>query len=79
MENKLDYDIKEKYSCEINEISTKLQQIEDGRLYGYPNGTNMDGSLQLNITQLRKMIAELLLKIQYGKDGTDEEIAKMFK
>lgn len=79
MQNRLDYDIKEKYCYELNEIAEKLQQIEDGRLYGYPNGSNMDGSLQLNIKQLRKMIAELLLKIQHGKDGTEEEIAKMFK
>ena len=28
-----------------------------------------------NIKQLRKMIGELLLKIQNGKDGTDDEIA----
>ncbi len=39
----------------------------------------MDGSLQLNVKQLRKMMAELLFKIQHGKDGTEEEIAKMFK
>ena len=38
----------------------------------------MDGSLATNIKQLRKMIAELLLKIQNGKDGTDDEIAKLF-
>ena len=44
----------------------------------HPNGSNMDGSLQLNIKQLRKMIAELFLKIQKGKDGAEEEIAKMF-
>lgn len=55
------------------------KEEEEGRLYGHPNGSNMDGSLQLNIKQLRKMIAELLLKIQHGKDGTEEEIAKMFK
>ena len=79
MENRLDYNIKEKYSYELNEIADKLQQIEDCRLYGYPNGSNMDGSLQLNIKQLRKMMAELLFKIQHGKDGTEEEIAKMFK
>lgn len=73
----MDYDIKEKYSYELNEIANKLQQMEDGRVYGYFGGSQMDGSLQLNVKQLRKMIAKLLLKIQYGKDGTEEEIAKM--
>ncbi len=67
------------HQCTEHEIADKLQQIEDDRLYGCPNGSNVDGSLQLNIKQLRKMIAELLLKIQHGKDGTEEEIAKMFK
>ena len=38
----------------------------------------MDGSLVTNIKQLRKMIAELLVKIQNGEDGTDDEIAKLF-
>lgn len=63
---------------ELNEIDNKLKQIEEGRLYGYTNGSPMDGSLPKNVKQLRKMIAELLLKIQNGKDGTEEEIAKMF-
>lgn len=49
MENRLDYDIKEKYCYELSEIAEKLQQIEYGRLYSYSNGSNMDGSLQLNI------------------------------
>lgn len=79
MENGLDYIIKEKYCYELNEIDNKLKQIEEGCLYGYPNGSPTDGSLSKNVKQLRKMIAELLLKIQNGKDGTEEEIAKMFK
>ena len=38
----------------------------------------MDGDLSTNVTQLRIMMAKLLLKIQNGADGTDEEIAKWF-
>lgn len=38
----------------------------------------MDGDLPTNVMQLEKMIAKLLLKIQNGQDGTDEEIAKWF-
>lgn len=38
----------------------------------------MEGSLVTNIKQLRKMIAELLIKIWNGEDGTDGEMAKVF-
>ena len=75
MSNKLEYDIKEKYGYELNEISNKLNQLEAGRIYEN-GGSKMDGSLA--IKQLRKMIGELLLKIQNGKGGTDDEIAKLF-
>ena len=93
MSNGLEYDIKEKYGYELNEISNKLNQLEAGRVYEN-GGSKMDGSLATNIKQLRKMIGELLLKIkkknfkkirgklllkiQNGKDGTDDEIAKLF-
>ena len=49
-----------------------------GILYGYPNSSPMDGSLLKNVKQLCKMIAELFLKSQEGKDDAEEEIAKMF-
>ena len=77
MSSKLEYDIKEKYGYELNEISNKLNQLEAGRIYEN-GGSKMDGSLATNIKQLRKMIGELLLKIQNGKDGTGDEIAKLF-
>lgn len=77
MDNKLEYDIKDKYSYEINEIGNKLSQLEAGRIYEN-GGSKMDGSLATNIKQLRKMIAKLLVKIQNGEDGTDDEIAKLF-
>lgn len=77
MDNKLGYDIREKYSYEINEIGNKLNQLEAGRIYEN-SGSKMDGSLTTNITQLRRMISELLIKIQDGKDGTDDDIAMLF-
>ena len=77
MSQGLEYDIKEKYSHELNEINAKLNQIKDGRINGI-KGSNMDGDLSTNVMQLRTMIAKLLLKIQNGADGTDEEIAKWF-
>lgn len=78
MNNRLDYDIKQKYAYEINRIVEKLTQIEESRIYGYPNGSQMDGNLETNVKQLRKMIASLLLKIQNGEDGAEEEIAQLF-
>lgn len=77
MSQGLEYDIRVKYSHELNEINTKLNQIKDGRINGI-KGSNMDGDLSTNVLQLQKMIAKLLLKIQNGEDGTDEEIAKWF-
>lgn len=77
MSQGLEYDIREKYSYELNEIHTKLNQIKDGRVNGI-SGSGMDGNLSTNVMQLEKMIAKLLLKIQNGADGTDEEIAKWF-
>ena len=78
MSQGLEYDIKEKYSHELNEINAKLNQIKDGRINGI-KGSNMDGDLSTNVMQLRTMIAKLLLKIQNGADGTDEEIVKWFE
>lgn len=77
MSQGLEYDIREKYSYELNEIHTKLNQIKDGRINGI-KGSSMDGDLSTNVMQLQKMIAKLLLKIQNGEDGTDEEIEKWF-
>ena len=77
MSQGLEYDIREKYSHELHEIHSKLNQIKDGRVNGI-NGSGMDGNLSTNVMQLEKMIAKLLLKIQNGKDATDEEMAKWF-
>ena len=33
MSSKLEYDIKEKYGYELNEISNKLNQLEAGSIY----------------------------------------------
>ncbi len=77
MSQGLEYDIKEKYSYELNEINAKLNQIKDGQINRI-KGSNMDGDLSTNVMQLRTMIAKLLLIIQNGADGTDEEIAKWF-
>lgn len=70
-EKKLEYKISEKYSSELLEISTKLEQIRSGRVIGI-NGAQMDGSLAHNVDQLEKMITDLLNKIQEGKPSNEE-------
>lgn len=77
MSQGLEYDIKVKYSREVSDIYSKLNQIKEGRIYGI-NGSGMDGDLSTNVMELQKMIAKLLLKIQNGEEGTDEEIARWF-
>lgn len=73
---KLEYSIKDEYSHELLDIQNKLSQIEKGRVLELSRA-NMDGSLSHNIQQLREMIADLLGKIQNGKDGTNTELAKI--
>jgi len=75
---KLNYNIADIYSFELEEIRNKLVQMESGRIYEL-SGAQMDGYLATNIRQLRKMIAELLSKIQNGAEGTDEELATIMK
>ena len=76
--SKLEYKISECYSHELSEISNKLNQLERGRIYELSRA-QMDGYLATNISQLRKMIAELLNKIQNGEDGTAEELAEIMQ
>ncbi|WP_124066257.1 hypothetical protein [Clostridium sp. E02] len=74
-DKKLDYKITEEYLHELNEISNKLNQLEAGRIYELSRA-QMDGYLATNIEQLRKMINELLSKIQSGKIGTATELSE---
>lgn len=74
-DKKLDYQISERYSYELNEIRNKMNQLCRGRIYELSNAT-MDGYLSTNVEQLRKMMNELLYKIQNDEDGTDEKISE---
>lgn len=76
MSNKLDYEIPKRYSHELGEIANKLDQLENGRVYELSRAP-MDGYLATNIKQLRRMIAELLDKIQNDEQGTSERISEM--
>ena len=75
--NKLDYDVKDEYSHELNEIGDILRQLKNGRVYEISNA-KMDGYLATNVDKLEQKICALLSKIQNGKEGFDAEIAKWF-
>ena len=74
--DKLDYQIADEYSHELCEIKNKLAQLE--RIYEL-SGAQMDGYLATNVEQLRKMINELLSKIQNGQDGTATELGEIMR
>jgi len=63
---------------EIQEIANKLRQLENSRIYEL-SGAQMDGYLTTNIQQLKKMIAQLIDKIEYGKDSITNELSDIFK
>lgn len=69
-------DITGKYSHELQDIENKLNDLEQKRIYDLTNA-KMDGYLETNIIQLRKMIKELVLKIEYGRDSIDDEMIKL--
>jgi hypothetical protein len=69
--------IAKKYSHEILEISNKLRDLENRRIYELSRAT-MDGYLATNIGQLREMLNELLDKIEYQKDSVNDELNDIF-
>ena len=71
-------DISDRYSAEILKINNKLNQLEKGRIYEL-TGAKMDGHLETNIGQLRESIYDLLYKIEYNKESTNEKISKELK
>lgn len=74
--SKLDYEIPKRYSHELCDIANKLDQLEKGRILELSRAS-MDGYLATNIQELRKMIAELLDKIQNDEQSTSERIGEM--
>lgn len=71
-------DVINKYDHEIVQIKNKLNQLENSRVYEITNA-KMDGYLAKNVEQLRDMIADLLYKIEYGKESTGEEIKREYR
>jgi hypothetical protein len=70
--------IAKRYSMEIQDIGNKLRDLENGRIYELTDA-QMDGYLATNIIHLRKMISELLHKIDNQKDSVSDEFAIFFK
>ncbi|MFD1130563.1 hypothetical protein ACFQ3J_20675 [Paenibacillus provencensis] len=67
--------IAKKYSREIQDIGNKLTDLENGRIYE-KTGAQMDGYLTTNIQQLRKMLTELISKIDNQDPSRNEELAE---
>ena len=68
-------DIKERYSRELEEIDYILRNLENDRYYE-KSGATMDGYLATNILKIRKNLNDLVYKIEYAKDSTDEWLMK---
>lgn len=71
-------DISDRYSSEISDIKSKLNQLEKGRIYEL-TGAKMDGHLSTNIEQLRESINDLLYKVEFNKGSMNEKVAKEMK
>ncbi|MBT2697240.1 hypothetical protein J7E79_07425 [Bacillus sp. ISL-40] len=70
--------IRKRYSHEIQEIGNKLSDLENGRIYELTDA-KMDGYLATNIIQLRKMISDLLSKIDNQKESVNDEFSIFFR
>lgn len=70
-------DVRSKYSREIMEINNKLNQLEKGRVYDI-TGAQMDGYLSTNIDQLRGMINNLILKIEFNEEGDHARLREAY-
>lgn len=70
-------DITKKYSHEIQDIANKLRDLEQGRIYELSRA-KMDGYLATNIIQLRKIISDLISKIEYEEDSINDKLSAIF-
>lgn len=70
--------ITDKYSREIEEIANKLRDLENNRIKEVTHA-NMDGSLATNVQKLRKMLNELIYKIDNQSPSINDDLADLFK
>ena len=69
-------DITKQYSREIRDIGNKLNDLENNRVYEL-SGAKMDGSLATNAQQLKKMISELIYKIDNQSPSINDVTARL--
>lgn len=69
--------IPENYSREIQEIGNKLRDLENNRIYEL-SGAQMDGYLNTNALQLKKMLNRLLNKIDNQSPSINDELEDFF-
>ncbi|SDM60946.1 hypothetical protein SAMN04488137_1008 [Fictibacillus solisalsi] len=67
--------ITERYSREILDIKNKLHDLESGRIYELTS-SRMDGYLATNIIELKKMIADLIFKIDTDSPSENEKLVE---
>ncbi len=67
--------LEKKYSHELHDIKSKLDQLRNGRVYEISN-VKSDGYISTNIDQLEKSIANLLSKVENGEDSFLEFFSK---
>ncbi|AEN89691.1 MULTISPECIES: hypothetical protein [Priestia] len=65
------------YSQEILEIGNKLKDLENRRVYEL-SGAQMDGYLSTNVIKLRKMIKDLIIKIDNQDPSATDELDELF-
>ena len=68
-------DVTRRYQQELLDIKNKLHQLENDRYYE-KSDIKTDGYLATNIQDLRRSIADLIYKIEYGEDSTMEKLHK---
>lgn len=66
-------DFVQRYSQEISDIAYILKNLENGRYYEN-TGAKMDGSIPHNVQNLRKLFAELLIKVDGNLSSETEEM-----
>ncbi|MED2974279.1 hypothetical protein P4361_18780 [Fictibacillus sp. B-59209] len=67
--------ITERFSREILDLRNKLMDLENGKIYEF-TCSRMDGYLATNVHQLRKMIADLIVKIDTNSPSTNEKLVE---
>lgn len=70
-------DVTGKYEQELLDIKNVLNQLDQGRVYEISN-IKTDGYLSTNIKELKKMLAELIYKIEHDADSKIEKLQEVF-